>query len=130
MNNILAKVFDVKSSVVADGNVTSVTVELTMPPLWVDLNGEGYIEKKYKKLVPALKCIGVSHNMDTHQQVITIIMEINGKFNSVDDINTLENMGKHIAYLTKERLSEEAVLKNIGMDCKPWINEEATNKDA
>ena len=138
MNHILAKVVESKcypecnSTVYADMDVTKVTVSLTINPLWVDLDGPNYIEKKYKKHVPALKCIGVSHNMDTKEQVITVVMEIKGKFNSIKDVTTLENMGKHIAHLTKERLSEEAILKNIGMDCKPWIEDEevATDKDA
>lgn len=138
MNHILTEVVEGKrypecnSTVYADMNITQVTVSLTISPLWVDLDGPNYIERKYKKYVSALKCIGVSHNMDTKEQVITVVMEIKGRFNSIKDVITLENMGEHIAHLAKERLSEDAILKNIGMDCKPWIeNEEAaTDEDA
>ena len=51
-----------ESTVYADGCKTIVTVSRTLSPTHVDLDSPGYIENKFKKLVPILKEIGVTKN--------------------------------------------------------------------
>ena len=114
----------VETAVYTDGGcVTKVHVSVTLDPDHVDLDNPQYIENKYKKLVPALESIGVTHNEETKEQSINVTMTIRGKFNSVDDINNLAKMGTIIAAIAEDRLSEPAVIKCIGEDCKPWFDD-------
>ena len=138
MNCILAKMMGerypkVNSSVYADGVATKVSVAVTFGPDHVDFDNPNYIENKWKKQIPALESIDVSHNEKTGEQSIIVLMDINGKHNKVSDIRSLEKMAASIAGIAEDRLSEPEVIKNIGNDCKPWFDEEdeeAHNADA
>ena len=135
MNCILAKMGKkypvLESAVYADGCTTKVTVSLTLDPNHVDLDSPQYIETKWKKLVPTLESIGVTHNVETDESTINVTMSINGKHNSMEDLETMEKMAKCIVYLAKDRLSEPAIIKAIGKDCKPWFeDEEGKHADA
>ncbi len=119
----------VRTEVHATENETSVAVRVILSPNHVDLDYPSYIETKWKKQIPALKGIGVLHDDKTSEQQIYVAMQINGKYNSVDDINSLAEMAKAIATIAEERLSEPEVIKNIGADCKPWFDEEEKSCD-
>lgn len=114
----------VKSSVTATENLTSVTVAVILAPNHVNLDSPSYIETKWKKQIPALKEIGVSHNEKTGEQTIFVTMLIRGTHNTRSNIDTLADMAAAIATIAEDRLSEPEVIKNIGNDCKPWFNEE------
>lgn len=122
-----------ETAIYADGNTTIVTVSCTLSPTHVDLDSPGYIENKFKKLVPILKGIGVTKNQETDEQTINVTVEVNGKFNSIDDLNHLAFIAKGISEIAEDRLSEPEVIKNIGLDCKPFIctdEPEETQADA
>lgn len=122
-----------ETAIYADGNTTIVTVSCTLSPTHVDLDSPGYIENKFKKLVPILKEIGVTKNQETDEQTINVTVEVNGKFNSIDDLNHLAFIAKGISEIAEDRLSEPEVIKNIGLDCKPFIctdESEETQADA
>lgn len=122
-----------ETAIYADGNTTIVTVSCTLSPTHVDLDSPGYIENKFKKLVPILKEIGVTKNHETDEQTINVTVEVNGKFNSIDDLNHLAFIAKGISEIAEDRLSEPEVIKNIGLDCKPFIctdEPEETQADA
>lgn len=129
MNCILAKIAGKKypvseSAVYADGCTTKVTVSLVLGPNHVDLDNPQYIETKWKKQIPVLDSIGVTHNAKTEEQAINVTMSVNGKHNSMEDLKTLEKMASAIAELAEDRLSEPSVIKAIGEDCKPWFEED------
>ena len=122
-----------ETAIYADGNTTVVTVSRTLSPTHVDLDSPGYIENKFKKLVPILKEIGVTKNQETDEQTINVTVEVNGKFNSIDDLNNLVHIAAGINKIAEDRLSEPEVIKNIGLDCKPFIctdEPEETQADA
>lgn len=115
----------VETAVYTDGGcITKVHVSTILDPDHVELDNPQYIENKYKKLIPALESIGVTHNEETKEQSINVTMAIKGKFNSVNDINNLAKMGTIVASIAEDRLSEPAVIKAIGKDCKPWFEDE------
>ena len=122
----------IESAVYADGSKTAVTVSRTLRPTNVDLDSPSYIENKFKKLVPILTSIGVTKNEDTGEQAINVTVEVDGKFNSVANLNHLSQIAQAIGEVAEERLSEPGIIKNIGLDCKPFIaNEpEETKADA
>lgn len=111
-----------ETAIYADGNTTIVTVSCTLSPTHVDLDSPGYIENKFKKLVPILKIIGVTKNHETDEQTINVTVEVNGKFNSINDLNHLAFIAKGISEIAEDRLSEPEVVKNIGLDCKPFLH--------
>ena len=122
-----------ETAIYADGNTTIVTVSCTLSPTHVDLDSPGYIENKFKKLVPILKEIGVTKNHETDEQTINVTVEVNGKFNSINDLNHLAFIAKGISEIAEDRLSEPEVIKNIGLDCKQFIctdESEETQADA
>lgn len=122
-----------ETAIYADGNTTIVTVSCTLSPTHVDLDSPGYIENKFKKLVPILKEIGVTKNHETDEQTINVTVEVNGKFNSINDLNHLAFIAKGISEIAEDRLSEPETIKNIGLDCKPFIctdESEETQADA
>ena len=123
-----------ETAIYADSITTTVTVSCTLSPTHVDLDSPGYIENKSKKLVPILKEIGVTKNQETDEQTINVTVEVNGKFNSINDLNHLAFIAKGVSEIAEDRLSEPEVIKNIGLDCKPFIctdNEsEETQADA
>ena len=122
-----------ETAIYADSITTTVTVSCTLSPTQVDLDSPGYIENKFKKLVPILKEIGVTKNQETDEQTINVTVEVDGKFNSINDLNHLAFIAKGISEIAEDRLSEPEVIKNIGLDCKPFIctdESEETQADA
>lgn len=121
-----------ETSVCADSDKTTVTVHRTLSPDHVDLDSPTYVETKFKKSIPILKTIWVSKDDETDEQTIHVTVEVNGKFNSLKFIKDLVNIAAGINEIAEDKLSEPEVIKNIGLDCKPFIaNEpEETKADA
>ena len=121
-----------ETSVCADSDKTTVTVHRTLSPDHVDLDSPTYVETKFKKSIPILKTIWVSKDDETDEQTIHVTVEVNGKFNSLKFIKDLVNIAAGINEIAEDKLSEPEVIKNIGLDCKPFIaNEpEETKTDA
>ena len=117
-----------ESTVYADGCKTIVTVSRTLSPAHVDLDSPGYIENKFKKLVPILKEIGVTKNQETDEQTINVTVEVDGKFNGITHLNHLVHTATGISEIAEDRLSEPETIKNIGMDCKPFVANEPEEK--
>lgn len=111
----------IESVVYADGCKTIVTVYRTLRPTNVKLDSSSYIETKFKKLVPILASIHVTNNEETDEQSINVTVEVDGKFNSVANLNHLTRIAQAIGEIAEERLSESEIIKNIGLDCKPFI---------
>ena len=110
-----------ESTVYADGGKVVVTVSRTLSPTNVDLDSPGYVENKFKKLVPILTSIGVVKNKETGEQTINVTVGINGRFNSVANLNHLANIAGAISELVEDKLSEPEIIKNIGLDCKSFL---------
>ena len=121
-----------ETSVCADSDKTTVTVHRTLSPDHVDLDSPTYVETKFKKSIPILKTIWVSKDDETDEQTIHVTVEVNGKFNSLKFIKDLVNIAAGINEIAEDKFSEPEVIKNIGLDCKPFIaNEpEKTKADA
>ena len=121
-----------ESTVYADGCKTIVTVSRTLSPDHVDLDSPGYIENKFKKLVKILKEIGVTKNQETDEQTINVTVEVDGKFNGISHLNHLVHIAATVSEIAEDRLSEPEVIKNIGLDCKPFVvnEQEEKNEDA
>ena len=117
-----------ETAIYADSITTTVTVSCTLSPTHVDLDSPGYIENKFKKLVPILKEIGITKNQETDEQTINVTVEVDGKFNSINDLNHLAFIAKGISEIAKDKLSEPEVIKNIGLDCKPFICTDETEE--
>ena len=137
--NILEKLMGnnypkVETAIYADGNTTIVTVSCILSPTHVNLDSPGYIENKFKKHIPILKSIDVELDAVKEEQTIKVTVEVNGKFNNINDLNNLVHIAAGINKIAEDRLSEPEVIKNIGLDCKPFIctdNEsEETQADA
>lgn len=124
----------IESVVYADGCKTIVTVSRTLRPTNVKLDSPSYIETKFKKLVPILASIYVKKNEETDEQSINVTVEVDGKFNSVANLNHLSQIAQAIGEIAEDRLSEPEIIKNIGLDCKPFIctdeSEEEKHEDA
>lgn len=121
-----------ETSVCADSDKTTVTVHRTLSPDHVDLDSPTYVETRFKKSIPILKTIWVSKDDETDEQTIHVTVEVNGKFNSLKFIKDLVNIAAGINEIAEDKLGEPEVIKNIGLDCKPFIaNEpEETKADA
>lgn len=123
-----------ETAIYADGVATIVTVSRKLSPTHVDLDSPGYIENKFKKLVPILKEIGVTKDQETDEQSINVTVEVAGKFNGITHLNHLVHIATDISEIAEDRLSEPEVINNIGMDCKPFIctdePEEEKHEDA
>ena len=117
-----------ESTVYADGCKTIVTVSRTLSPDHVDLDSPGYIENKFKKLVPILKEIGVTKNQETDEQTINVTVEVDGKFNGITHLRHLAHIAAGISEIAEDRLSEPETIKNIGLDCKPFAANEPEEK--
>ena len=111
----------IESVVYADGSKTIVTVSRTLRPTNVKLDSPSYIETKFKKLVPVLASIGVTKNEETDEQSINVTVEVDGKFNSVANLDHLKQIAQAIGEVAEERLCEPEIIKNIGLDCKPFV---------
>lgn len=123
------------SAVYADGNITIVTVSRTLSPDHVDLNAPSYVETKFKKHIPILTSIDVELDAVTEEQTIKVTVEVDGKFNNINDLRNLASIAGRISEIAEDRLSEPSVVKNIGLDCKPFIctddeQEEVKHEDA
>ena len=124
-----------ESAIYADGSKTVVTVSRTLSPDHVDLDSPGYIENKFKKLIPILTTIGVTKNKETDEQTINVTVEVAGKFNGITHLTHLVHIAAAISSIAEDRLSEPETIKNIGLDCKPFLHlcnepEEENHKDA
>lgn len=123
-----------ESAIYADGNRTIVTVSRTLSPDHVDLDSPSYVETKFKKHIPILTSIDVELDAVTKEQTIKVTVEVDGKFNSIDDLRHLAFIARGIGQVAEDRLSEPNVIKAIGLDCKQFIctdNEsEETQADA
>ena len=123
-----------ETAIYADGNTTIVTVSRTLSPNHVDLDSPSYVETKFKKHIPILKSIDVELDAVTEEQTIKVTVEVDGKFNSIDDLRHLAFIARGISEVVEDKLSEPNVIKAIGLDCKPFIctdNEpEETQADA
>lgn len=109
------------SAVCADGNKTVVTASRTLSPDHVDLDAPSYVETKFKKHIQILKSIDVELDAVTEEQTIKVTVEVDGKFNSIDDLRHLASIAGRISEIAEDRLSEPSVVKSIGLDCKPFI---------
>ena len=123
-----------ESAVYADGYKTTVTVSRTLSPTHVDLDSPSYVENKFKKHIPILKEIGVTKNQETDEQSINVTVEVDGKFNGITHLTHLVHIAAGISEIAEDKLSEPEAIKNIGLDCKPFIRtnepEEAQQADA
>ena len=122
-----------ESSIYADGSKTIVTVSRTLSPNHVDLDSPSYVENKFKKHIPILKEIGVTKNQETDEQSINVTVEVNGKFNGITHLTHLVHIAAAVSEIAEDRLSEPECIKNIGLDCKPFIhlcNESEEEADA
>ena len=123
-----------ESSIYADGSKTIVTVSRTLSPDHVDLDSPGYIENKLKKRIPILTSIGVTKNEKTDEQSINVTVEVGGAFNGITHLTHLVHIAAAISEIAEDRLTEPEYIKNIGLDCKPFIHtdesEEENHEDA
>ena len=122
-----------ETAIYADGNKTVVTVSRTLSPNHVDLDAPSYIENKFKKRIPILDNIGITKDEKTGEQSINVTVAVDGKFNGFTHIRDLVHIAAGVSEIAEDRLSEPEVIKNIGLDCKPFIDnepEEAQQADA
>ena len=122
-----------ESAIYADGSKTIVTVSRTLSPDHVDLDSPGYIENKLKKHIPILTSIGVTKNKETDEQSINVTVEVGGAFNGITHLTHLVHIAAAISEIAEDRLTEPECIKNIGLDCKPFIDTdepEETQADA
>ena len=110
-----------ETAIYADGNKTIVTVSRTLSPNHVDLDSPSYVENKFKKHIPILKEIGVTKNQETDEQSINVTVEVDGKFNGITHLTHLVHIAAAVSELAEDKLSEPETIKNIGLDCKPFI---------
>jgi hypothetical protein len=120
------------SAVYADSNRTIVTVSRTLSPDHVDLDSPTYVETKFKKHIPILTSIDVELDAVTEEQTIKVTVEVDGKFNSIDDLRHLAFIARGISKIAEDRLSEPNAIKAIGLDCKQFIctNDESEEAQA
>lgn len=119
-----------ESAIYADGNKVIVTVSRTLSHDHVDLDSPSYVENKFKKQIPILTSIGVTKNKETDEQTINVTVEVGGAFNSVNNINHLTAIATAISEITEDKLDEPEVIKNIGLDCKPYVANESEEAQA
>lgn len=119
-----------ETAVCADSDKTAVTVHCTLSPVYVDLDSPKYVETKFKKRIPILKAIWVTVDDETSEQTINVTVEATGKFNSLEFIKKLAHIAKGVSRIAINKLSEPEVVKNIGLDCKPFIDNEEGHEDA
>lgn len=133
--NILEKLLGndypkVETAIFADGATTIVTVSCILSPNHVDLDSPSYVETKFKKHIPILKEIGVTKNQETDEQSINVTVEVAGKFNGITHLNHLVDIAAAISGIAEEKLSESEAIKNIGLDCKPFIHVDDESEEA
>ena len=79
------------------------------------------METKFKKHIPILKSIDVELDAVTEEQTIKVAVEVDGKFNSINDLIHLAFIARGISEIAEDRLSEPNAIKVIGLDCKQFI---------
>lgn len=119
-----------ETAIFADGATTIVTVSCILSPNHVDLDSPSYVETKFKKHIPILKEIGVTKNQETDEQSINVTVEVAGKFNGITHLNHLVRIAAAISGIAEEKLSEPEAIKNIGLDCKPFIHVDDESEEA
>ena len=119
-----------ETAIFADGNTTVVTVSRILSPIHVDLDSPSYVENKFKKHIPILKEIGVTKNQETDEQSINVTVEVAGKFNGITHLNHLVHIAAAISDIAEDKLSEPETIKNIGLDCKPFIHADDESEEA
>ena len=119
-----------ETAIFADGNTTAVTVSRILSPIHVDLDSPSYVENKFKKHIPILKEIGVTKNQETDEQSINVTVEVAGKFNGITHLNHLVHIAAAISDIAEDKLSEPETIKNIGLDCKPFIHADDESEEA
>ena len=118
-----------ESAIYADGSKVVVTVSRTLSPDHVDLDSPSYVENKFKKHIPILTSIGVVKNKETDEQTINVTVEVGGIFNDINNLNHLTAIATGISEIAEDKLSEPEVIKNIGLDCKPFICTDDESKE-
>ena len=119
-----------ETAIFADGNTTVVTVSRILSPTHVDLDSPSYVENKFKKHIPILNEIGVTKNQETDEQSINVTVEVAGKFNGITHLNHLVHIAAAISHISEDKLSEPETIKNIGLDCKPFIHADDESEEA
>lgn len=119
-----------ETAIFADGNTTVVTVSRILSPTHVDLDSPSYVENKFKKQIPILNEIGVTKNQKTDEQSINVTVEVAGKFNGITHLNHLVHIAAAISDIAEDKLSEPETIKNIGLDCKPFICTDDESEEA
>ena len=117
-----------ESTVYADGSETIVTVSRTLSPDHVDLDSPTYVQNKFKKQIPILDAIRVGKKQETNEQTIYVTVVVDGKFNSIAHLNHLVHIAAGVSEIAEDKLSEPEIIKNIGLDCKPFIANEPEEK--
>ena len=116
-------------AIYADGSKVVVTVSRTLSPDHVELDSPSYVENKFKKHIPILTSIGVVKNKETDEQTINVTVEVGGIFNDINNLNHLVAIATGISEIAEDKLSEPEVIKNIGLDCKPFICTDDESKE-
>ena len=119
-----------ETAIFADGNTTVVTVSRILSPTHVDLDSPSYVENKFKKHVPILNEIGVTKNQETDEQSLNVTVEVAGKFNGITHLNHLVHIAAAISDIAEDKLSVPETIKNIGLDCKPFIHADDESEEA
>ena len=119
-----------ETAIYADGNTTIVTVSRKLSPNHVSLESPSYVENKFKKQVPILKSIDVTLDAETEEQSVNVTVEVDGKFNGISHLKHLVAIATTIGSIAEDKLSEPEAIKNIGLDCKPFIDNEPEETQA
>lgn len=119
-----------ESAIYADGSKTIVTVSRKLSPNHVSLESPSYVENKFKKQVPILKSIGVTLDAETEEQSVNVTVEVDGKFNGISHLEHLVTIAIIIGSIAEDKLSEPEAIKNISLDCKPFIDNEPEETQA
>lgn len=94
------------------------------------MESPSYVENKFKKQVPILKSIGVTLDAETEEQSVNVTVEVDGKFNGISHLRHLVAIATTIGSIAEDKLSEPEAIKNIGLDCKPFIDNEPEETQA
>ena len=119
-----------ESTVYADGCKTIVTVSRTLSPDHVDLDSPTYVQNKFKKQIPILDAIRVEKKQETNEQTIYVTVVVDGKFNGIAHLNHLVHIAAGVSEIAEDKLSEPEIIKNIGLDCKPFIHVDDESEEA
>lgn len=117
-----------ESAIYADGCETIVTVSRTLSPDHVDLDSPTYVQNKFKKQIPILDSIKVGKKQETEEQVVYVTVVVDGKFNGIAHLNHLVHIAAAVGEIAEDKLSEPETIKNIGLDCKPFVVNEPEEK--